>query len=218
MNNHGSGNISLVKSRILTSEHKSFPLSRANRKTYDIVYAMTTTLLIIGIVALVFLIFSALLDGLFDVFDIDVFDGLFGPASIATFFLVFGFGGSWMSGFTGIPGGIVLVIAAMLGALVFIPIGFLTRYLARSESGIVSSSNLVGNTGNVLTDIRVGAYGQVRMNHSGHLMTLTATADEEITSPTVVRVVSVTPPNIVHVERVVPVQAETVVNEEKPLN
>lgn len=177
----------------------------------------TTTLLIIGIVALVFLIFSGLLDGLFDFFGLDIFDGIFGPASMATFFLVFGFSGYWMSGFTDIPTGYVLAIAAVFGALVFIPIALLTKYLHKSETGIVTSSNLVGNVGNVLTDIRVGAYGQVRMNHSGHLMTLTATADEEIISPTSVRVVSVSPPNIVHVERVTTLKAENPVNEEKPL-
>lgn len=179
---------------------------------------MTTLLLIIGIAALGFLILSTLLDGLFDVFDIDVFDGLFGPASIATFFLVFGFSGSWMSANTGIPAGLLMLIAAGFGALVFVPIAFLTRYLAKSESGIVSSNNLVGNTGNVLTDIKTGAYGQVRLNHSGHLMTMTATSDEEIASPALVRVVAVSPSNIVHVERVVSAKAGTVVNEDKPFN
>lgn len=161
---------------------------------------MTTIFFIIAFLALAVLVLSILLDGIFDVLHLDLFDGIFGPVSIAAFFVVFGFSGAWMSGNTDWSNPAIIAIATGLGALVLVPVGFFMRFLEKSESGIVNSSSLVGTVGTVITDIKVGAYGQVRLNHSGHLATLTATASEEIVSPTAVRVVSVTPPSIVHVE------------------
>lgn len=165
---------------------------------------MTTIFFIIAFVALAVLVLSVLLDGIFDMFHFDFFDGIFGPISIAAFFVVFGFSGAWMSGNTEFSTPIIIAIAAVLGTLILVPVGFFMRFLEKSESGVVNSSSLVGTVGTVITDIKVGAYGQVRLNHAGHLATLTATADEEIVSPTPVRVVAVAPSSIVHVEKLNP--------------
>lgn len=165
---------------------------------------MTTTLFIIAIVALIFLVVSAVLDGIFDALTVDAFDGGIGPVSISAFFVIFGFAGWYLGNNTGWSNPLVLGVATFAGALIFVPVAMMTKFLAKSESGVVRNDALIGGVGTVLTDIKVGAYGQVRINHSGHLATMTATASEEISSPTPVRVVSVTPPSIIHVERVTP--------------
>lgn len=170
---------------------------------------MTTIFFIIAFIALAILVLSVLLDGILDIFHFDFFDGVFGPISMSAFFVVFGFSGAWMSGNTSFATPVIIAIATILGTLILVPVGFFMKFLEKSESGVVSSSSLKGTVGTVITDIKVGAYGQVRLNHSGHLATLTATADEEIPSPTVVKVVSVAPSSIVHVERVHPKPSQT---------
>lgn len=163
----------------------------------------------IAFIALAVLVLAVLLDGILDMFHFDFFDGIFGPISMSAFFVVFGFSGAWMSGNTSLVTPVIIAIATVLGIMVLIPVGFFMKFLEKSESGVVNSSSLVGTVGTVITDIKMGAYGQVRLNHAGHLATLTATSDEEIASPTPVRVVSVAPSSIVHVERLNPKPSQT---------
>lgn len=170
---------------------------------------MTTIFFTIAFIALAVLVLSVILDGIFDMFHFEFLDGIFGPISMSAFFVVFGFSGAWMSGNTDLGNPVIIAIATVLGVFILIPVGFFMRFLEKSESGVVSNSSLVGTVGTVITDIKEGAYGQVRLNHSGHLATMTATADEEIGSPTPVRVVSVAPSAIVHVERLNPKPSHT---------
>lgn len=163
----------------------------------------------IAFIALAVLVLSVLLDGILDIFHFEFFDGIFGPISMSAFFVVFGFSGAWMSGNTEFATPVIIAIATVLGSLILVPVGFFMKFLEKSESGVVNNSSLVGTVGTVITDIKLGAYGQVRLNHSGHLATMTATSDEEIISPASVRVIAVAPSSIVHVERLNPKTSHT---------
>lgn len=170
---------------------------------------MTTIYLTVALVALAALILFALIDGIGEALSFDFMDGILGPLSISSFFVIFGFTGSWLSGNTGWAGALIVLISVVAGACILVPVGLMTKFLENSTTGIVNTNSLVGTVGTVITDIKVGALGQVRLNHSGHIATMVATADEQIESPTSVVVVSVSPPSTIHVERVTPLKKET---------
>lgn len=179
---------------------------------------MTTIFLIVALIALGSLILFALIDGIGEALSFDFMDGILGPISISAFFMVFGFTGYWLSGSTGWSTVLVVAISVVAGALIFAPVGLLTKFLENSTTGTVSNDTLTGVVGTVITDIKVGALGQVRLNHSGHIVTMAATADEQIESPTSVKVLSLSPPSTIHVERLhplaVPVVEKTETNDD----
>lgn len=140
-----------------------------------------TVLLIIGAVGIVLLLVALivgdLLEGVLGVDAIAGFDSdVFSTAGIAGLLGGFGFGGALGLAVSG-----QMWVGILVGAVVGMTLGWgagrLTRLLRRQGSGAApSTSSLVGAEALVLTAIPDQGYGQVRLRHGGHTMTLNAKA------------------------------------------
>lgn len=160
---------------------------------------MTTTLLIIGIVAGVFLLLSAALNGIFDFLHIDFLDGAIGPTSAAAFLSVFGFSGFFFSTNTGWGAGLIVLMSLIPALIVFVIVGIVTRFLNNSESGHVDEVNMVGKTATVTLEIPESGTGRVTVNNSGHMMSVNAKSEHRILEGTQVNIDSLAGLNLVYV-------------------
>lgn len=143
--------------------------------------AAETTFLIIGVVGLIFLVISLILDGIFEALSfgdgplslttISAFLGIFGFSALICY-TTFGWGAMASAGAGSIP--------AVLG-------GFgawaITQFLKKSEhSDTVSSTSLVGATAAVTLSIpkQGGGYGEISIRHNDNVYNFSATSDDEI--------------------------------------
>ncbi|MGO3834331.1 MAG: hypothetical protein ACTJGT_10225 [Microbacteriaceae bacterium] len=144
--------------------------------------------LVIGIVGVVVLLFSFLLDGVFD-----LFDGGDGPLSLTTvgaFATLFGFTAFGCVG-AGVPVGIAALLGAIAGVLGGFGAWWLTRSLRNDQSNTsVTTSSLVGETGMVVLAIPGGSgFGEIALTKHGERVSLSATAAEDISRGTQVIIV-----------------------------
>lgn len=162
------------------------------------------TFLILGILGLVLLLISFLIDGVLDIFDFDFGDGYLSLTSLATFMAAFGFSGVLaISGFEASTG-VAVIAGLVVGALALLAAGGLTRYLKSDDGeGAPSSRTIVGLRGTVITGIAgPGSYGEVSLNHGGHIAKMGALADEAIPVGTSVQVITALSATSVKVSRV----------------
>jgi membrane protein implicated in regulation of membrane protease activity len=124
---------------------------------------------------------------------------------IAGFLGAFGFGGAIVASVR--PGGGVtgLLVAIVVGLLAAIPTGWLTGRLVSaamniSTDGTLSSNDLVGAMGVVITPVPVGGYGEVRLAVAGQQMKFNARSDQPLALGTRIFVISVPSPTSVLVE------------------
>lgn len=165
-----------------------------------------TPFLIIGgvgvVLVLLALVIGDLLDGLLH---LDVLGGdLFSISSLAAFVGAFGFGGA--IGLALIDNMLVAVIVGLVvGALAAWGAISLTRTLKSGEDAAsFRSDSMIGHSGQVITAIPEGGYGEIRISVGGHVRKLSAKANEPvlpgqevwvsaILSPTAVEVTPTTP-------------------------
>ncbi|WP_316669362.1 hypothetical protein [uncultured Propionibacterium sp.] len=163
-----------------------------------------TTFLIIGGAGVVLLgialVVGDVLDGVLGsaegLFDSDVFS----TAGLAGLVGGFGFGGAiglGVSGLTpvGVLTGLLLGIALAYGST------RLTRVLRhQGSSNTVRTDSLVGSEASVITAIPADGYGQVRLSHNGHLVTISACSTTAIGAGERVWISEVLTPTAVGVE------------------
>lgn len=161
------------------------------------------TFLVLGIVGLVFLAISFFLDGIMDAFDFEFGDGYLSITSLAAFLAAFGFSGVLaISGFEASVG-VAVIVGAVVGALALGGAGALTRYLKADDGeGAPSSRTIVGLRGTIVTSISgPGSYGEISLNHGGHIAKMGALADEAIPAGTSVQVITALSATSVKVSR-----------------
>jgi membrane-bound ClpP family serine protease len=150
-----------------------------------------TLLLILGVVGVVVLALSLIIDGFLEgVFDaLGAGDWVSLPA-LAGFVSAFGFGGAAVLGLTD-SGALATAGGVVAGA------GFgwlavrMSRALMRGGSGdVVSESTLVGSLGTVVTPIPANGFGEVLLAVSGHSAKYFARCDEPVPLGQSVAVVS----------------------------
>lgn len=172
---------------------------------------MSTFLVIGGIgvaLLLVVLVLGDVVDGVLDSANLDILDSdLFSTASLAALIGGFGFGGAIgleLSGSTAI--GVLSGLA--LGAVLALGAGWLTRALKRQgATGSLRTHDLIGREAAVISPIPAEGYGQIRLSHAGHTMTLNARAAfpldartrvwvSQVISATAVEVSPIDPPDL----------------------
>lgn len=134
--------------------------------------------LVVGIIGVVLLLISLVLDGIFDAFDAG--DGPLSLTSIAAFTAVFGF-----AAFAGVGAGLSTGLAATVGAFAGVVGGagawWLSRMIRRAESNTaVTGTDLVGSIGSVTLAIPEDGLGEVAVVRNGERLSLSATADHPI--------------------------------------
>lgn len=151
------------------------------------------TFLVIGAVGVVVLAASLLLGDLLNLGHADV-DGPFSVPAIAGFVGAFGFIGlivaALVPGGTGVEAG----LGGVGGLLAAVPTGALAIRLTRVMAGMptdatLTSGDLIGTTGIVITPIRAGGYGEVTLAVSGQRLKYNARADTPLAIGTPVLVV-----------------------------
>ncbi|GAA4210731.1 hypothetical protein GCM10022220_31020 [Actinocatenispora rupis] len=154
---------------------------------------VTITFLVVGAVGVVVLAASLLLGDLLHLGHADA-DGPFSVPAIAGFVGAFGFAGLIVASL--VPGGVVVEAGAgMLGGLLAaLPTGWLALRLTRAVADMptdatLSSADLIGVTGVVITPIRTGGYGEVSLTVSGQRLKYNARADAPLATGTPVLVI-----------------------------
>jgi hypothetical protein len=151
------------------------------------------TFLVIGAVGVVVLAVSLLLGDLLGLGHGDV-DGPFSVPAVAGFVGAFGFVGlilaALVPGGTGAEAG----VGAAGGLLAAVPTGWLAIRLTRALAGMptdatLTSGDLIGATGVVITPIRAGGYGEVSLAVSGQRLKYNARADAPLAAGTPVLVI-----------------------------
>lgn len=167
-----------------------------------------TTFLVLGGVGVVLLLVSLVVGDLFDLdfggdFEIGGFDtDIFSTAGIAGLVGGFGFGGALALEWTGLIWA-AIGIGLVVGLILAFVAGSLTARLKRDYPGAGASTKaLVGSEADVLAPIPADGYGQVRLSHAGHRVTLNAKSDEQIAAGERVWVSAVLSPTAVQVGRV----------------
>ncbi|GAA2182716.1 hypothetical protein GCM10009785_23190 [Brooklawnia cerclae] len=140
-----------------------------------------TVLLIIGAAGIVLLLLALfvgdVLEGGLGVDAVAGFDSdVFSTAGVAGLLGGFGFGGALGLELSGLMW-VGVVVGVVVGVLLGWGAGRLTRLLRRQGSDVaLNTSSLVGVEALVLTAIPEEGYGQVRLSHGGHTVTLNAKA------------------------------------------
>jgi membrane protein implicated in regulation of membrane protease activity len=129
---------------------------------------------------------------------------------IAGFLGAFGFGGAIVESLLPDQGGAGLLIAVVVGLLAAVPAGWLAGRLVNaamnmSTDATLSSNDLVGTVGVVITPVPVGGYGEVRLSVAGQQLKFNARADQPLALGTRVFVIEVPTPTSVLVEPTPPV-------------
>ena len=123
---------------------------------------------------------------------------------LAGFLGAFGFGGAIVASL--LPGGpATAVIAAGAGLVAAIPTGWVVGRLVEAAMNMptdstLTSRDLIGAMGVVISAVPVGGYGEVRLSVAGTQMKVHARCDEPLALGTRVFVISVPTPTSVLVE------------------
>jgi membrane protein implicated in regulation of membrane protease activity len=130
---------------------------------------------------------------------------------IAGFLGAFGFGGAIVESLLPGRGGAGLLVAVVVGLLAAVPTGWMAGRLVNaamnmSTDATLTSSDLVGTVGVVITPVPVGGYGEVRLAVAGQQIKFNARADQSLALGTRVFVIEVPTPTSVLVEPTPPVE------------
>lgn len=164
-----------------------------------------TLFLILGVVGIVLLVASLILDDLLDsVFDslFDSFDagGYLGGPAIFSFLAAFGFGGALALN-AGIPGAGAVAIGVAAGLGLGAGAGFITRSLMHMPTDTtVAAAHYVGVRGTVITPIPSDGLGEVSITIGGQPLKLSARSADAIGSGTPIVVTAVLSPTSVLVD------------------
>ncbi len=156
--------------------------------------------LIIGIIGAILLVFSVILDGVFDAFNFG--DGPLSLTTIAAFTAIFGF-----ASFAMVGAGASTTVAGIVGAVAGVAGGavawWLSRLVRNAESNTsVSSEELIGVEASVVLAIPAGGLGEVALVRHGERVSLSATAATAIPRGARVRVVQTLTATSVTVEQI----------------
>jgi membrane protein implicated in regulation of membrane protease activity len=129
---------------------------------------------------------------------------------IAGFLGAFGFGGAIVESLLPDRGGTGLLIAVVVGLLAAVPTGWLAGRLVNaamnmSTDATLTSNDLLGTVGVVITPVPVGGYGEVRLAVAGQQIKFNARSDQPLALGTRVFVIEVPTPTSVLVEPTPPV-------------
>jgi membrane protein implicated in regulation of membrane protease activity len=129
---------------------------------------------------------------------------------IAGFLGAFGFGGAIVESLLPGRGATGLLIAIVIGLLAAVPTGWLAGRLVNaamnmSTDATLTSGDLVGALGVVITPVPDGGYGEVRLAIAGQQIKFNARADRPLALGTRVFVIEVPTPTSVLVEPTPPV-------------
>jgi membrane protein implicated in regulation of membrane protease activity len=124
---------------------------------------------------------------------------------IAGFLGAFGFGGAIAATLAGSHGTGALLVGLVVGLLAAVPTAFLAGKLVNAAmnmatDGTLSSGDLIGTTGVVITPVPAGGYGEVRLAVAGQQIKFNARAAEPLALGTRVFVIEVPSPTSVLVE------------------
>ena len=124
---------------------------------------------------------------------------------IAGFLGALGFGGAIGATLAGSTGAIALVVGLVVGLVAAVPTAFLAGKLVNAAmnmatDGTLSSSDLLGKSGVVITPVPDGGYGEVRLAVAGQQIKFNARANEPLALGTRVFVIEVPSPTSVLVE------------------
>lgn len=122
--------------------------------------------------------------------------------SIAGFVGAFGFVGAIAATLNRGSGGARVLVAVVAGIVAAVPAAWLAGRFARAALNIstdatLTSANLIGSSGVVLTPIPADGYGEVRITVGGHVLKLNARADQPLERGTEVFVIEVPSPTSV---------------------
>jgi membrane protein implicated in regulation of membrane protease activity len=129
---------------------------------------------------------------------------------LAGFLGAFGFGGAIAASLLPGRGGTTVLAAVVVGLLAAVPTGWAAGRLVRAAvdmptDGTLTSHDLIGATGVVITPVPVGGYGEVRLAVAGQQIKFNARADQPLALGTRVFVIEVPSPTSVLVEPTPPV-------------
>lgn len=168
---------------------------------------METTLLLftIGWIALGILLVTFIVGDFLEFLSFDVLDGSFGSTSIFGFIAVFGLTGGTLNKNTDWPILGCLAVALVAGLIFAYIVSRIFSFFTKSNSGEVSESSIVGDTGFVVLTIPENGYGKVKVNNSGHVMELAAmSGGVRIPTGTTIRIKSLLGSSSVIVETLTP--------------
>jgi len=169
----------------------------------DLIFVLAA--LVGGGLLLVTVLLDDVLGGLLDAFHLDFsIGGVSLMPPLLAFVAMFGVGGIFASQVLNLHGGPAALVGVAFGVAGFAVAFFLFRALKRAEgSRPYSIGDFVGQQGSVSVTIPAGRLGTVYVRAEGQTHEVTATAPEEITSGTAVKVVGTAGMGLV-VERLVP--------------
>jgi membrane protein implicated in regulation of membrane protease activity len=130
---------------------------------------------------------------------------------LAGFLGAFGFGGAIGAQLTGPHGTLTLLVACLVGLVAAVPTAWLAGKFVHAAMNMatdatLTSADLVGISGVVITPVPSGGYGEVRLAVAGQQMKFNARADRPLALGTRVFVISVPSPTSVLVEETPRVQ------------
>jgi membrane protein implicated in regulation of membrane protease activity len=124
---------------------------------------------------------------------------------IAGFLGAFGFGGAIAATLTGGHGAIAIAAGVVVGLLAAVPTAYLAGRLVSAAMNMatdatLTSADLVGAMGVVVTPVPEGGYGEVRLSVAGQQIKFNARADRPLARGTQIFVIEVPSPTSVLVE------------------
>jgi len=169
----------------------------------DLIFVLAA--LVGGGLLLITVLLDDVLGGLLDAIHVDFsIGGVSLMPPLLAFVAMFGVGGIFASQVLNLHGGPAALVGVAFGVAGFAVAFFLFRALKRAEgSRPYSIGDFVGQQGSVSVTIPAGRLGTVYVRAEGQTHEVTATAPEEITSGTAVKVVGTAGMGLV-VERLVP--------------
>jgi membrane protein implicated in regulation of membrane protease activity len=169
----------------------------------DLVFVLAA--LVGGGLLLITVVLDDVLGGILDALHVDFsIGGISLMPPLLAFIAMFGVGGIFATQVLNLHGGPAAIVGVGFGLVGFAIAFLLFRTLKRAEgSRPYSVSDLVGRTGNVSVTIPAGRLGTVYVRAEGQNHEITATAAEEISSGTAVKVTGTAGMGLV-VERMTP--------------
>ncbi|NUR71946.1 MAG: hypothetical protein HOU81_14090 [Hamadaea sp.] len=140
----------------------------------------TVLFIIVGAIGLG-LLALAMLGG--ELFDFDGADTVLSTEVVAAVLAGFGFTAAFVSALPGVD--LPLALLAIIGAIGAVPVAYLAWLLTGRARNMPTDAtpnrtDLVGRSGLVVTEIRAGGYGEVRVRIGGQQVKLNALADDPI--------------------------------------
>ncbi|HET9853047.1 MAG TPA: NfeD family protein [Candidatus Limnocylindrales bacterium] len=169
----------------------------------DLVFVLAA--LVGGGLLLITVVLDDVLGGVLDAFHIDFsIGGISLMPPLLAFIAMFGVGGIFATTVLDLHGGPAALVGVVFGLAGFAVAFFLFRALKRAEGARpFSISDLVGHQGSVSVTIPAGRLGTVYVRAEGQNHEISATAQEDITSGTAIKVVGTAGMGLV-VERLTP--------------